>query len=193
VKRQRTPSEKKALSYKKDYITIAEYPHAFRRNWPRKKARLQRAERRKVRQLLRQVTPEQQAEERDYTPLKPVRRRRIKKWGVTALGTRVRERLQARVNWTAWNFFKSPYNSKRHREKFVKFLETLIEGRTEKSQALAHLFDDIMAPPRPHPPFGKIYADRRREWLQAFFKDEPAWEGRLRTWIQDIDQERSKQ
>jgi len=37
---RKPPAEKKRLAYQKDHIVNAEYPHAFRRQWPVKKAHL---------------------------------------------------------------------------------------------------------------------------------------------------------
>jgi hypothetical protein len=48
----KSPVDKKRLVYDRDHVTPAEYPHAFRKQWPRKKAKAERAARRKVRQVL---------------------------------------------------------------------------------------------------------------------------------------------
>lgn len=49
---RKSPREKKDLELKKDHFTFAEYPHRFRKAWPRKKALASRAYRRKSQQLL---------------------------------------------------------------------------------------------------------------------------------------------
>ncbi|MBN1429591.1 MAG: hypothetical protein JXB07_14570 [Anaerolineae bacterium] len=138
-----------------------------------------------MRQILGQVTPECQADARDDVSLRPVRRKKISKWGVVALGVWIQEQKRTRIDRIAWNFFKTPYDSKTHRERFARFLQTLTEGHSEHSRALACLFDDILAPPRPRPPYGRVRVDRRKAWLQAFFQDEPVWKDRLLAWIEE--------
>jgi len=95
--RRRNPQEKKALAYRKDHVVEAEYPHAFRRNWPRKKARSHRAYRRRVRQLLDRVhaVAVEDADERDDVQAEAVRREQVRKGGVVTLRVRV-EHIQER-------------------------------------------------------------------------------------------------
>jgi hypothetical protein len=52
--RRKTPQEKKEEEYKYEIRPWCEAPHAFRKNWPRKKARVNRAERRDVKQTIGQ-------------------------------------------------------------------------------------------------------------------------------------------
>jgi hypothetical protein len=78
----KSPVDKKRLVYDRDHVTPAEYPHAFRKQWPRKKAKAERAARRKVRQVL-------QASGED-TAATVVRREPVRKWASISL----RESLQ---------------------------------------------------------------------------------------------------
>src|SRR5688572_352228 len=106
MKRRRTPAEKKALAYKKDRAIGAEYPHAFRRQWPRKKARVQRKERRQVSQSLAQVTQSYQEEQGDDILLKPIQRDIVESWeDPIPLSVWVKDRQFRRIYRTAWNFF----------------------------------------------------------------------------------------
>ena len=60
VKRRKSARLKKKDEYEKDHRTRMENPHAFRKNWPKKKARANRRSRRKLDMLLlseRDVTP----------------------------------------------------------------------------------------------------------------------------------------
>ena len=50
--RRKSPRLKKLDEYDREYRTIMENPHAFRRNWPKKKARANRCERVKVRAVI---------------------------------------------------------------------------------------------------------------------------------------------
>jgi len=78
----KTPHKKKRLAYDRDHVSPAEYPHAFRKNWPRKKATAERRARRKARQVL--------AATGDDTEVATIRRKQIWKWGVLT----VRESLE---------------------------------------------------------------------------------------------------
>jgi hypothetical protein len=88
----KSPREKKRLAYDRDHVTAAEYPHAFRKQWPRKKARANRACRRQVRQVLQAADGEIAVHE--------IRREQVQKWGVVTVRTRIeqkREKRQAMV------------------------------------------------------------------------------------------------
>jgi hypothetical protein len=188
MKRHKTPSEKKALAYKKDYVLTVEYPNAFRAHWPRKKAAAARKERRHVRQRLTEIASPQASDERPDFPLKPVRRDQVQKWpsSVTALGSIIPQRHYWRVARIAWNFFKQPYQRALHQERFSIFLSEITRGKTAYSSRVARLFAELLDPPalHVHAEFAAA-GDRRAEWLQAFFRDEPAWEQQLRNWIAD--------
>jgi hypothetical protein len=69
--------EKKRLAYAHDHVTPAEYPHAFRKKWPRKKAKAERSARHKVRQLLDATG--------DDAIVGVIRRKRVRKWGSISL------------------------------------------------------------------------------------------------------------
>ena len=51
-RQQKTPQEKKQLELKKDHFTFTNAPHAFRKNWKKKKAKLNRQYRRKSDEIL---------------------------------------------------------------------------------------------------------------------------------------------
>ena len=77
----KSPPEKKRLAYDRDHATLVEYPHAFRKTWPRKKANAQRVARRKVRQVL--------SETGDDGPVAEIRRESVGKSAST-----LREKVQ---------------------------------------------------------------------------------------------------
>lgn len=52
MKRRKSPRLKKQDEYGKDHRTDMENPHAFRKNWPKKKARANRRDRVAVRSLV---------------------------------------------------------------------------------------------------------------------------------------------
>ncbi len=186
MKERRNPHDKKALAYRKDRFPDAEYPHAFRLGWPRKKAGANRAYRHRIHQVLGQVK-DVPADEIDHTGadrVRAVRRRVVRKWGTSSLGERVQRRHWRRIYTTGWNFFKEPYASERHRLRFVAFLDSLTEGSTSYSRDVAIFFRDLLdaqhAPPRVH--FRDVEA-RGRPWLRAFLRDAPEWSPRLQAWI----------
>lgn len=95
MKPSNSPGIKKALAYKKDHRIVAEYPHAFRRIWPRKKAWANRKYRHRADQRLAQSLrhgPDEQAD----SSVMPVRRDKHTKSGVMPLVAWVRHTLQNR-------------------------------------------------------------------------------------------------
>ncbi len=84
----KSPPAKKRNALDRDHVVAAEYPHGFRKLWPRKKAWFNRSYRRKVRQLL--PTPS------DDLAADPVRREPMPKWGVVSVRERVRSKLLKR-------------------------------------------------------------------------------------------------
>jgi hypothetical protein len=187
VKRRQSPPEKKATAYRKDHVVAAEYPHAFRRNWPRKRHYANQAYRHRVHDLLQAVkeTCPQEDDGAEVLGIKAVRRREVRKWGATSLRDRVADRQQMRVERTGWNFFRAPYVSARDRERFVAFLTTLTQLNTPNGRDVAQFFQDMLATPA-HPSCERQIFNgmaRRRSWLRAFLRDEPAWGPRLQAWI----------
>jgi hypothetical protein len=79
-KARRSPQAKKRLSLTRDRIIDAKWPKAFRKNWPKKKARAERSYRRTVKQGLKSPDLDE-TEER----LLNSRRKPVKKWPGSAL------------------------------------------------------------------------------------------------------------
>ena len=114
------PTEKKAVAYEEDHRNQSEYPHAFRRIFPRKKARASRTYRHQVRQYIADNAEQIIQEEESSIP--PVRRKVIRKWTPIALGDWVAFRQGKRIRQVAWNYFRYPYERERDRERFAAFL-----------------------------------------------------------------------
>ena len=92
----KTPKEKKRLSYKKDHVVDGgENDKSFRKNWPRKKARLNRAHRRKVAQVF--VVPTTVDADEADSASKTIKRPKARKWGVLSLGEAVANHQESRV------------------------------------------------------------------------------------------------
>ncbi len=178
-KRQRTPQEKKRLRYVKDSDPNAEYPHAFRKSWPKKKARIKQSQRRAVRQDLSELIHGEQAEEVESR----VRTRtsfRLIKWGARSLGERVRQSLQKRRDTIGWNSFRQGYSRPLHRKKFIAFLKSLMEGDTPESARRKDVVRGWLQSRR-----GPYLVGNRRRWLDAFFQDAPDWERKLLDWVKE--------
>lgn len=192
MKQRRTPQEKKALVYTRDTRVSTEYPHTFRRAWPRKKAQAHRAYRRTVHQLLRHTDrPDPCSDEAGPVQVGAVRRRQVRKWdqgrhgSAVPLRTWIAGQHELRIVRTAHNYFKEPYQQAVHGARFAAFLSTLLAGTTTMSRQYAVLFNELLPHPQSHPwptpPWG--WRDQERAWFAAFLRDYPTWEQRLQQWI----------
>jgi hypothetical protein len=140
----------------------------------------------RVRTLLSAVDQEGRADRVAAELAKP-RRKVVRKWGVITIRERVAEALEKRRRTIGWNFFKQPYTSEAHRERFVDFLEALVQERDGEGRHHARTMA-FWLPGAPRLP-GYRGAERNRQWLAQFFRDEPAWEGRLKAWISSFSEE----
>lgn len=104
-RRQKTPQEKKRLELEKNHFTFTEYPHAFRKNWNKKKSRLNRLYRRKGGELLAKAKPEISPDDAelligDVTSShlqNSVSAKRLKKTGTVTVGEKIRIKLEKRA------------------------------------------------------------------------------------------------
>ena len=179
----RDPYTEKALDYERQ--RRVGYPQRFRNSWPRKLARIERAHRRGTAQALRQATGRPDVDAGDQAEhavrTSPRKRAGSWSWGSPTLGQHVEWTLANRLDRTAWNFFKDPYDSASHRAPFAAFLAAVTSGGGRHGAELAARAAAILAP-RPGPRCPGI--DDRAAWLAAFLRDEPAWRGRLDAWIE---------
>ncbi|MBI4752699.1 MAG: hypothetical protein HY774_29775 [Acidobacteria bacterium] len=192
----KNPVEKKHLSLVRDRYVLAEYPHAFRRQWPQKK----KIATRKVRHALNQLTHQTiagddlEAGEARFDKGFFNRRQKLTKWGTLPLGEQIKRTSDFRLVRFAWNYFKEPYDSLKHREGFKRVIETLVHGKTEVSAKQATwvrywlIAEQVEANRIIHP---KYFSWRlgRANWLAAFFADEPAYRTLLQDWVESFDLE----
>ena len=85
----KNPQQKKLNAYQKDHRTVMENPHAFRKNWPKKKAKIVRRERRKS-------TAAVKSGDADISPakLKTIKiRGHLRKYYVLTLGMKVNRQM----------------------------------------------------------------------------------------------------
>ena len=108
--RRRTPQEKKNLEYTKDHVDPAHNSvHGFRKNWPRKKARVNRAYLRRIHSLTVSVMARQKEDFPDEANPAVVQRELVRKvLRVKPYGEVVRSRLAGRIERTGRNFFSWP-------------------------------------------------------------------------------------
>jgi len=168
----RDPEKKKRLSYERDRVTDAEYPHAHRKSGPRKKVSLHQWQRGRDRQVLSAVAhgdADLDAPLSDELSIKPKYEKVI---GTTPLGEVVTRKLDRRIKRAGWNFFKRPYQSEHDRQPFCAFVSALTEGASETSAAVAAQFQQRL--------------DDHDPWMLAFFEDEPDWRPRLAAWIESF-------
>ena len=181
--RRKTPQEKKQNAYKKDVISVEEYPKSKATGRARAKAGANRAYRSKVRSLLSDPSDPDSLEAKGVSK---IRRKQVWKTQVVALGEAVRSKLQKRRDRLGWNYFKDVYSSGLHRERFISILEPIVAGRTEESHEISLVFQEILEgeelASRKQVNYGHTLT-QRNAWLRAFFKDAPEWEPKLRKWI----------
>ena len=193
--KRKTPQDKKRLSYEKDTIRVAEYPHATRKSRPKRKAKAKRADRRKINQSLGEVAEEANTAVEGEADLEPVIEAPSKmvSWGAVPLKESVAARLQGRKARVAWNYFKTDYQTEAHKEAFASFLDDIIQGHTEQSEELAAVYRMLLDPEELQAMSdteiqeisgqSRHECERRCTWLRSFFADEPHREQTLRDWV----------
>jgi hypothetical protein len=166
--RRKSPQEKKRLETSRDFVSPSEYPHAFRKGWPRKEARAERARRRASRQEMRGLLSE---EEQEATREGPAREP-VRKWGARPLGEDIGDKIARRVRRAVWGMLQSP----RARQELDARCEELLLGVVRREDAycgpLAQFWEELLT--------------QRPPWLARFLAQSPAWEGRLRDWIDRV-------
>jgi hypothetical protein len=86
MKAPKSPYLKKQNEYDKDMRPMIENPHAFRKNWPRKKARVNRSRRRRINVLVQEAVAKGQCEELSPVLLKSQKPlHQVKKMGIRSL------------------------------------------------------------------------------------------------------------
>jgi hypothetical protein len=180
----------------RDRHVVADEPHSFRRNRPKKKQMAMQAYRSRVRQLLTQAIRTDAGA--DDLPTDPARRKRPRSigsgWGTAPMFESVQQRLGRRMYHETWHLFASEYNSRLHQRSFAGLLGYMTEqlvtraGEYSWGNTLAAQFATLLGigsiPLLGPPVFRRTPADpAAASWLSAFLDDEPAWRPRLQAWI----------
>jgi hypothetical protein len=180
VSRIKAPPEKKRASYTRDHRTRMEAPHAFRKNWPKKKARINRSRRRVADRAVQEVLKGADVD-RLVVP-KRTRGEHLRKDGVAPLKDFVTLRQERRRTSFLPGYVGGRYDSKAHGAEFARFLSSLVRGRSPlASERAAHLAWLLYASLPNNS--GVLY---RRRWLAGFFEDWPQWEARVQRWIDEL-------
>jgi hypothetical protein len=179
VSKIKAPPEKKRAEYDRDHRTAMEAPHAFRKNWPRKKARLTRVHRRTAEARVHAVL---RGHDADELLIPPRPRGWLRKMGVGSLRKVVAYREKRRRASFLPRYVLIRYDATQHAGPFKRFLSELMSGRTQlAAQRAAHvkyLLDARLPSNSPHIAY--------QRWLRSFFSTTPQWEARVRTWITDV-------
>jgi hypothetical protein len=190
--RRRSPQEKKSLQYQKERRTGS--MHGYVKSYPKTKARLNKAYRHEANVVLKGAGLETLRTAVEVTDELAITRERLRHSVGRANGSDfkprpdtlrewVDSRLDGRVRLAGKKHFREPYNSERHRKSFGRYLETIMSGRSSRSAEVARFYGLVLSPPDPE--VERLHASWSN-WLKAFFRDEPEYEGKLRVWIKEM-------
>lgn len=177
MKKLRDPYRDKQRSYKRDHITNAEYPHAFRIGRPRRKKAFARRSRRRDHQILSSMQNQEEINtETAFSDEYPISMSARGMFRNIPLGEVVAEKRCQRIARMGWNYAKGRYGgfalirfSPEYRARFVRFIETIIEGKSPYSWEIARSY--------------QVWLERPDDWLMILLRLEPELEERMRSWI----------
>jgi hypothetical protein len=183
-KRQRSPQEKKELSYKRDRRPPTENLPASGKDSPKKKVFATRAYRHKFTEALQNVDAETalEGDEPLLVEVLSVRRREVKKFSLSSLRDNIRNKWGKRARVELVNFFRKPYDSESHQKTFTGFLETQMRTDTVFAEELAFYIDDLFKLTSQRPKREYELPDDYKQWFKAYLADNPTIEARLREW-----------
>jgi hypothetical protein len=186
MKRRRTPSEKKELAYEKDHILRVEYHNTFRRSWPRKKARVNRKDRRKTHQYLERLLPNDAEQARLEATATPYILDDAQKWpgSVISLREHLAEKRRRIAQFTGHNYFRKAYAKEAHYEAFYRFIQQLLKDTSEYAYSVSRVLDELLTPAEElDQPRYSMQHQLRRKWLLQFFHDAPELYPAVQQWI----------
>ena len=181
MSRLKTPPEKRAAARQRDHRTEMEAPHAFRKNWPKKKARINRNRRRAASAAVRSVVLG--AEPDGLLVPRRLRGEHIRKMGVGSLESAVAAKQRRTRTGFLPRYIRPRADPGRHATAFRGFLASLVEGRTGVSLDRARHFRWLLDAKLPNN-HQVLY---QQIWLRRFFAGEPQWEARVRTWCRQLE------
>lgn len=191
--RRKTPQEKKDLTYKKERRTGS--LHGYVKSYPKTKTRINKTHRREANAVLKGARIESLDSAVEVTDLQAITRERLQHSTERTPGTQFKAYPHTLKDWVStclesrvWNagdrYFGEAYDPEKHRKKFRTYLQSILSGRSAKSAEIARFYKAVLNPANLEV---EKYHERRRAWLQAFFRDEPEYERKLTAWINEIE------
>ncbi len=190
---RKSPQEKKNLKYQKERRAGA--LHGYVKSYPKTKARINRASRHEANTILKGAGIESLESAAEVADEQAITRERLRHSVERAPGADfkayqytlrewVESRLEGRVRSAGRDrYFSHRYDSATHRERFCKYLQNILSGRSAKSAEVARFYGEALSPPGVEE---ASYLTRWRAWLLAFFRDEPDYEPKVRAWIREM-------
>ncbi len=192
--RTKSPQEKKDQKYKKERRTGS--LHGYVKSYPKTKARISKSSRREANAVLKGAGIVSLENAIEVTDVQAITRERLQHSIERASGAEfkaysltlkewVDQQSEKRVKSTGRDrYFARPYNPEFHREKFCKYLQTILLGRSAKSSEVARFYKQVLSPSGVEE---ERYHAGWRVWLRAFLTDEPEYEHRLIDWIREME------
>ena len=152
---RKTPQHKKNLQYKNERRTGS--LHGYVKSYPQTKARINRAYRHEANTILKSAGIESLEHAVEVTDEKSLTQGRIRhsikrapgahyKADAQPLKEWVKDRLDRRVQFAGMKYFAESYDSKVHRQRFKKYLQSLCAGRSSRSVTVANFYKAVLVP-----------------------------------------------
>jgi hypothetical protein len=137
-RKAKSPPEKKQDSYKRDRYVVLDAPHAFRKNWPKKKARAEQAYRQTTKRILGTVAKAPEIAEIAENALKSLKRKDLVKSGRMRLREWLDSHEYNRISRAIRHRFGSPgyVLTLAGRSKAAAFLRALMLGAGARESLL---------------------------------------------------------
>lgn len=189
--KEKSPQEKKRDSYKRDRYVQLEAPHAFRKNWPKKKARAQQAYRHEAKQVLDTAVKAPEIADVSENVVKTLKREKVVKFGKMRLREWLDRHQRERIMRAIRHRFGSPGSvmTPRSRSNAAAFLRSVIhDGQGPESRLFAHAFCEVWLPPpdgncESAVMFGDGFRWRNRDGLERVFEEYPELRQEFEKWL----------
>lgn len=181
-RKAKSPPEKKQDSYKRDRYVVLDAPHAFRKNWPKKKARAEQAYRHATKRILGTAANAPEIGETAESALKSLKREEVDKFG----RMRLREWLDNREHHRIRRAIRHRFGSLEYvrtpvgRSRAAAFLRSIMHGAGARESALfAEAFREEWLPP----PEGSHCRLQNRDGLERVFAEYPQLQQEFEEWL----------
>ena len=189
-RKAKSPPEKKQDSYKRDRYVVLDAPHAFRKNWPKKKARAEQAYRQATKRILGTAVKAPEIGEMAESALKSLRRKDVVKTGRMRLREWLESHEHHRIRRAIRHRFGFGYVSTlAGRSKASAFLRAVMYGGGARESLLfAQAFREVWLPP-PEGNCDAIVSGSRhdvwryRDGLERVFEEYPQLQQEFEQWL----------